>query len=116
MLRPILLFSLRSRGVVLALAAALLVYGTWSAAHVKLDVLPDFAPPQVEVQTEAPGLSPEQVEALVTQPLEQAVAGLTGLESLRSESIQGLSVMRVVFAEGADPQAVRQFVAESVAA
>ena len=115
MLRPILLFSLRSRGVVLALAAALLVYGTWSAAHVKLDVLPDFAPPQVEVQTEAPGLSPEQVEALVTQPVEQALGGLAGLRSLRSESIQGLSVVRAVFAEDVDPHAARQLLAESVA-
>jgi Cu/Ag efflux pump CusA len=70
MLNRIVRFSLRFRGVVIALACVLVGYGLYVAAHAKLDVLPNFVPPQVVVQTEAPGLSPEQVEVLVTRPVE----------------------------------------------
>ena len=60
------------------------------ATNAKLDVFPNFVPPEVVVQTEAPGLSPEQVESLVTRPIENTINGLGKLESMRSESIPGL--------------------------
>src|SRR5271169_2949469 len=100
MLNRIVHFSLRFRGVVVALAFILIAYGIYVAENAKLDVFPNFVPPQVEIQTESPGLSPEQVELLVTRPLETAINGLGGLESLRSESIPGLSIITVVFKEG----------------
>jgi CzcA family heavy metal efflux pump len=114
MLQAIVHFSLRFRGVVLALAALLLAYGTWVAAHAKLDVFPEFVPPQVTVQTEAPGLAPEQVETLVTRPIENAINGLGRQESLRSETIQGLSVITLVFKDGTDVHLARQMVAEKL--
>src|SRR6188508_873018 len=107
--------SLAHRRVVLALAAALLLYGAWTAAHARLDVLPDFAPPQVDIQTEAPGFAPDQVELLVTLPIETALAGVTGLEALRSESIPGLSVVNAVFADDTDVYLTRQALAERLA-
>ena len=86
MLQAIVQWSLRFRGVVLSLACLVLVYGVWIGAHAKLDVFPDFVPPQVTVQTEAPGLAPEQVETLVTRPVENAINGLGNQESMRSET------------------------------
>ncbi len=115
MLQAIVQWALRYRGVVLALACVLIAYGSWIAAHAKLDVFPDFVPPQVDVQTEAPGLSPEQVETLVTRPIENSLNGLGGQESIRSETIQGLSVITVVFKEGTDVQIARQMLAERLA-
>src|SRR5580704_14984350 len=108
MLNRIVHFSLRFRGVVVVLACVLIGYGIYVAAHSKLDVFPNFVPPQVEVQTEAPGLSPEQVEVLVTVPVENTINGLGGMESLRSESVQGLSIITVVFKEGTDIFIARQ--------
>ncbi len=107
--------SLEHRWVVLALAAALLVYGFWTAEHAPLDVLPDFAPPTVDIQTEAPGFAPEQVERLVTLPIETALGGVSSLEALRSESIQGLSVVNAVFADATDVHLARQALAERLA-
>ncbi len=114
MLQRILELSLEHRRAVLLLAAAWVGFGLHVAAHAPLEVLPDFAPPQADVQTEAPGLSPEQVEQLVTRPIESALGGVPGLETLRSDSIQGLSVVNVVFAENTDPFRVRQLIAESL--
>src|SRR5438552_18318398 len=102
MLRSIVHFSLRFKGVIVALSCLLLGYGVYIAANAKLDVFPNFVQPQVVIQTEAPGLSPEQVEVLVTRPVETAVNGLGNQESLRSESIQGLSIITVVCKEGTD--------------
>jgi CzcA family heavy metal efflux pump len=102
MLNWIVHFSLRYRTVVVALACLLTGYGIYTAAHAKLDVLPNFVPPEVEVETEAPGMSPEQVEILVTRPLENTINGLGNLASLRSESIAGLSTIMAVFHEGTD--------------
>lgn len=112
MLNTIVHRSLLHRGVVIVLAGVVLAYGALVATRAKLDVFPDFVPPQVTVQTEAPGLSPEQVESLVTRPLETALSGLGGTESLRSESAQGLSVITVVFREGTPILAARQLLAE----
>jgi len=114
MLRAIVSFCLRFRGVVIALAAIVLIQGFEAARHSKLDVFPEFVPPQVVVQTEAPGFSAEQVETLVTTPVEAAIGGLSRLASLRFESIQGLSVVTVVFEEGTDIFRARQLLAEKL--
>jgi CzcA family heavy metal efflux pump len=115
MLQAIVHFSLKFRGVVIVLAALLLSYGLYLAAHAKLDVFPNFVQPQVVIQTECPGLSPEQVELLVTLPLETMVNGLGEMESLRSESIEGLSIITLVFKEGTDVFRARQMLAEKMA-
>ena len=112
MLNAIVRFSLRFRGVVLALALAFLGYGIYSLTQARFSVFPEFAPPFITIQTESPGLSPEQVELLVTQPVENAVNGVTGIDSLRSSSIQGLSVITVVFRADSDIYRDRQLVTE----
>lgn len=112
MLQALVEFSLRFRGVVIVLACVLIGYGIYVAQRAKLDVFPDFVPPQVVVQTEAPGLTPEQVELLVTRPIEQAVNGLGALDALRSESIQGLSVVTATFTDGTDIFQARQALGE----
>ena len=112
MLSAIVRFSIRFRGIAISLGCALLVYGIFSLSHVPYDVFPEFAPPEVSIQTEAPGLSPEQVEVLVTQPIENAINGVAGIETLRSRSIQGLSVITVVFRSGSDIYRDRQAVTE----
>ena len=104
--------SIRHRGVVIGLALALVVYGAGVVADARLDVFPEFAPPQVSIQTEAPGLSPEQVEVLVTKPIEDAINGVEGIAAVRSQSIQGLSVITAVLAEHEDIYRARQSVAE----
>src|SRR6266511_426100 len=116
MLRRIVELSLRARGVVIALACVLVAYGWYVTAHVKLDVFPEFVQPQVTIQAEAPGLAAEQVEVLVTRPMESAVNGVGNLESIHSESIQGLSVLTAVFKEGTDIYLARQMLAERLAA
>jgi CzcA family heavy metal efflux pump len=116
MLRWLVQHSLRLRGIVLILACLVTGYGIYTARHSKLDVFPEFVQPQVEVQTEAPGLTAAQVEALVTRPVESALAGASEMETIRSESIQGLSVVTALFKEGADVYHVRQMLAEKLAA
>lgn len=108
--------SVRMPRVVLALACAVLVFGLLALGRARYDVFPEFAPPTVTIQTEAPGLDPEQVEVLVTQAIEVAVNGLPGLETLRSSSIQGLSVITAAFRAGSDVDRVRQRVGERLAA
>lgn len=108
-------FAIRFRGIVLALACSLFGYGLFALGNAKYDVFPEFAPPQVAIQTEAPGLTPEQVEILVTQPIETSINGLAGVESMRSASIQGLSVITVVFRPGSDIYRGRQLVTERLA-
>jgi CzcA family heavy metal efflux pump len=112
MLQAIVDWSLRNRVVVVALSVLLLIAGAWATARAKLDVFPEFAPPLVVIQTECPGLSPSDVEQLVTLPIEQAVNGISGLDVLRSQSIQGLSVITVIFRDGIDIYRARQQVAE----
>ena len=115
MLAAIVRFALRFRGVVIALAAAFLGYGLYSLSQARYDVFPEFAPPQVQIQTEAPGLSPEQVEALVTQPIENVLSGVQGIAALRSGSIQGISVITVIFRASSAIFLDRQLVAERLA-
>jgi len=112
MLQAIVDWSIHNRVVVIVLAVFLLLLGGYAAGHAKLDVFPDFAPPQVIIQTEAPGLSPAEVEQLVTLPIETAVNGIPRLDTLRSQSIQGLSVITVIFQDGTDIYHARQQVGE----
>ena len=109
-------FAIRFRGIVIALACVLLGYGMYSLGHARYDVFPEFVPPQVGIQTEATGLTPEQVEILVTRPIENAINGVPGVQTLRSTSIQGLSVVTVFFDPMSDIYRDRQVVAERLAA
>jgi len=111
----IIAFAIRFRGIVIALACVLLVYGIYALGRAKYDVFPEFAPPQVGIQTEAVGLTPEQVEILVTRPIENAINGVPGVQTLRSTSIQGLSVVTVFFNPSSDIYRDRQVVAEQLA-
>ena len=111
-LNSIVSFSLRFRGIIIALGILFTGYGIFTLIQAKYGVFPEFAPPQAVIQTESPGLSPEQVEVLVTQPIENAVNGVAGLKSLRSRSIQGLSVVTVTFKYGSRVYTDRQLVAE----
>src|SRR6185295_10497720 len=86
----------------------------WVGSHAPLDVFPEFAPPLVEVQTEAPGMSSEAVESLVTIPIESAVNGVPHMTTLRSKSVQGLSSVVMQFERGTDLFKVRQMVTELV--
>ena len=112
-LRWIVGTALRFRVLVVAAAAAVMVAGVLSAPKMQLDVLPEFAPPQVEIQTEALGLSAGEVEQLITVPLEaDLLNGVAWLEEIRSESIAGLSSIELVFEPGTDILEARQVVAE----
>ncbi len=104
--------SLRFRGVVIALAMLVAGYGVHSLSNARYDVFPEFAAKQIEIQTEAPGLSPEQVEQLVTQKIESAVNGAEGLSAMRSSSVQGLSLVTLVFGGSGDVYRDRQLVVE----
>jgi len=112
MLKRLVEIALSSRGVVITLAVGFICYGLYVTSHAKLDVFPEFVQPQATVQTEAPGLAPEQVETLVTRPVESALNGAGDLDSIRSESIQGLSVVTAVFKEGTDIHIARQMLTE----
>ncbi|MCX7871670.1 MAG: efflux RND transporter permease subunit [Verrucomicrobiae bacterium] len=112
MLKYIVQLSLRYKNLVVALALLVIVYGVYKTFRVKLDVFPEFAPPQVVIQTEAPGLSPLEVEQLVTTPIETALGGLPGMDALRSQSIQGLSVVTIIFKDNIDLFRARQTVSE----
>src|SRR4051812_512183 len=112
MLSAIVGFSLRFRGVIIALALVTVGYGIYVTANAKYDVFPEFATPQIAIQTEAPGLSSEQVEVLVTQAVENALNGAPGIESIRSESVQGLSLVNVNFTGSSDIYRDRQDIAE----
>ncbi|HEX2518204.1 MAG TPA: efflux RND transporter permease subunit, partial [Castellaniella sp.] len=107
-------FSLRFRGVIFSLAIMVIGYGIFSLTQAKLDVFPEFAPPMSIVQATAPGMTSEQVETLVTQPLENALGGMTGLQSIRSRSMQGLSSITLVFNDHANVMQVRQLVTERI--
>ena len=112
----IIAFAIRFRGIVIALASILFAYGVYALDRAKYDVFPEFAPPQVSIQTEAVGLTPEQVEILITRPIENAINGVPGIQTLRSSSIQGVSVVTVFFDSSSDVYRNRQVVAERLAA
>ncbi|MGZ5051084.1 MAG: efflux RND transporter permease subunit [Methylobacter sp.] len=112
MLPTLVRLSIRFHGIVIALAILILLYGGYRFATAGLDIFPEFSPKQVIIQTEAPALSSEQVEVLVTQQIETSVSGLIGMKSVRSESIQGLSIVTAVFNENTDVYRNRQLIGE----
>lgn len=115
MLGLLVRFSVRYAGIVVALALLFLIYGVYRLSNAGLDIFPEFSPKQVIIQTESPGYSAEQVELLVTQPIESTLNGLIGLQYLRSESIQGLSIVTATFEEHTEIYRNRQLVSERLA-
>ena len=116
MLRWIVGSSLRFRYIVVALAAGMIVFGVSQLRHAEVDVFPEFAPPRVEIQTPAIGLSASEVESLITVPLEQTLTGIPGLDEIRSKSVEQLSSIVLIFHHGTDLLDARQLVAERIAA
>ena len=115
MMRALIAASLRLRLPVVALSIILMAVGINSANNAPFDVFPEFAPPLVEIQTEAPGLSSSDVEALISVPLEAAMNGVPGLDVLRSKSVLGLSSVVLIFEAGTERIPSRQLVQERLA-
>ena len=112
MLNALIRFALRHRPVILAASVVLLVLGWQTVRQLPVEVLPDMTKPTVTILTEAPGLAPEEVEALITQPIESALQGIGGLDRLRSNSDVSLSLVFAEFAWGTDIYRARQLVQE----
>ena len=114
-MRWIVGWSLRARFLTVAIGAALLVFGGTRLGSMSVDVLPEFAPPLVEIQTEALGLSSAEVESLITLNLEELLSGVSWLQTIRSQSVPGLSSILLIFKSGTDLMRARQLVQERLA-
>src|SRR5215212_8543656 len=115
MLNAIIRFSLTHRTLVLAACLVVLVYGGYLSTTLPIDVFPDLDRPRVVILTECPGLSPEEIESLVTQPVETALLGASGVEAVRSQSSQGMNVIYVEFGWRTETRYARQVVMERLA-
>src|SRR6184192_2847730 len=112
MIDKILEFSVRQRAIVMLGAIALLGAGLWSALHLPIDAVPDITGVQVQINTEVPALAAEESEKLVTRPIEVEMAGLPGMDEMRSLTKFGLSQVTLIFKDGTDIYRARQLVAE----
>ncbi|MBD1542698.1 efflux RND transporter permease subunit [Arthrobacter sp. IA7] len=108
--------SLRFRTIVVALACVVMLLGSVQLSRASLDVFPEFAPPQVEIQTACLGLTAQEVEELVSVPIEASISGMPGLDELRSKSVPQLSSIILIFKQGTDLLNARQQVSERMAA
>src|SRR5215831_9143458 len=108
-------WSIRRRTNLLVIAGAAFAAGIYVLGDTRLDVLPDFTPPRVVIQTEAPGMGTTDIEERVTWPLEHALLGTPHVTSIRSSSIPGLSAITMMFDDDADLFRTRQLVAERLA-
>jgi Cu/Ag efflux pump CusA len=114
MIDKLILWSLAHRPIVIALAAAFLVWGGWTATRIPLDVLPDLTAPTVTILVEAPGMDPLEIETLVTLPIESALNGSVGVRRVRSATAVGVAVVWVEFDWGQDITRARQTVTEKL--
>jgi CzcA family heavy metal efflux pump len=112
MLNSIVRWSIAQRWLVVLASVMISLWGIRVLTQMPLDVFPAFAPPQVEIQTEAPGLAPEEVESLVTRPIESAINGTPGVENVRSASAVGISVVKIIFGWDTEIYRARQLVTE----
>ncbi|HEY3207207.1 MAG TPA: efflux RND transporter permease subunit [Gaiellaceae bacterium] len=115
MMRWLVGSSLRFRFLVVACAAGMMAFGATQIRGMPVDVFPEFAPPFIEIQTEGLGMSTEEVESLITVPLEQALNSTPQLDVMRSKTVPGLSAITLVFKPGTDSLRARQFVNERLA-
>ncbi len=107
--------SLRFRFIIVAIGGAMMVFGLGELRDMPVDVFPEFAPPRVEIQTQATGLSAAEVEGLITVPLEEVLNGVPGLDVIRSKSVPQLSSIELIFEPGTDLITARQVVQERIA-
>ena len=112
MLNAVIRFSLRYRMLVLVVSVAILIYGSYLATTMPIDVFPDLDRPRVIIITECPGLATEEVETLVTQPIEIALLGANGVQAVRSQTTAGLNVIYIEFDWATQIRAARQTVQE----
>ncbi len=112
MLNSLVKWSIAQRWLVVIASILITLWGFHVLTQMPLDVFPSFAPPEVEIQTEAPGLAPEEVESLITRPIESAINGTPGVETVRSSSAVGISVVKVIFGWDSEIYRARQLVTE----